>query len=126
MVHELSRDGLPVAAACRVQNVPGPGYYEWVSRVPSTRDVDDVGLIDTIRDLHALACGTYGVRRVHAELVLGRRLRIGRGRVRRPMRLGGLQGVHHRKWRRGGTGRLPAVFEDHVKRVFAADVADKL
>ena len=79
-----------------------------------------------IRELHRLARGTYGVRRVHAELVLGLRLRIGRGRVERLMRIAGLQGVHHRKWRRGGAGRLPAVFEDHVKRVFTADAPDKL
>ncbi|MDP9026119.1 MAG: IS3 family transposase [Actinomycetota bacterium] len=102
------------------------GYYEWRSRRPSVRDVDDAHLIDTIRELHQLARGTYGVRRVHAELVLGRRLRIGHGRVERLMRLAGLQGVHHRRWRRGGGGRLPAVFEDRVKRVFVADEPDKL
>lgn len=83
-------------------------------------------LIDTIRDLHTLARGTYGVRRVHAELVLGQRVRIGRGRVERLMRIAGLQDVHRRKWRRGGAGWLPAVFEDHVRRVFAADAPDKL
>jgi hypothetical protein len=111
---------------CRVLRVSTSGYYEWRSRRPSMRDVDDAHLIDTIRDLHQLARGTYGVRRVHAELVLGRRLRIGHGRVWRLMRLAGLQGVHHRKWRRSGSGRLPAVFEDHVKRVFTADGPDKL
>ncbi len=126
MVHELSCDGFPVAAACRVLNLSRSGCYEWASRGPSARDLDDAALIDTIRDLHALARGTYGVRRVHAELVLGQRLRIGRGRVGRLVRLAGLQGVHHRKWRRGGTRRLPAVFEDHVKQVFAADRPDKL
>ncbi|MES2172119.1 MAG: IS3 family transposase [Actinomycetota bacterium] len=125
-VHELSCDGFPVAVICRVLKVSTSGYYEWRSRRPSRRDVDDAHLIDTIRDLHQLARGTYGVRRVHAELVLGRRLRVGHGRVERLMRLAGLQGVHHRRWRRGGVGRLPAVFEDRVKRVFVADAPDKL
>lgn len=100
------------------------GYYEWRSRRPSDRDLSDAHLIDEIRALHAAARGTYGVRRVHAELVLG--LRIGHGRVERLMRLAGLQGVHHRKWRHGASGRLPAVFEDQVKRVFTADAPDKL
>lgn len=50
----------------------------------------------------------------------------GRGRVQRLMRIAGLQGVHHRKWRRGGEGRLPAVFEDRVRRVFTADAPDSL
>lgn len=112
--------------ACRALKVSTSSYYEWRSRRPSARDISDAQLIDTIRDLHQLARGTYGVRRVHAELVLGQRIRVGRGRVWRLMRIAGLQGVHHRKWRRGGTGRLPAVFEDHVKRVFAADAPDKL
>ena len=89
---------------CRVLKVSTSVYYEWRSRRPSARDVEDAYLIDAIRELHRLARGTYGVRRVHAELVLGRRLRIGHGRVERLMRVAGLQGVHHRKWRRGGTG----------------------
>jgi len=126
LVHELSCNGFPVAVICRVLRVSASGYYEWRSRRPSVRDVDDARLIDTIRELHRLSRGTYGVRRVHAELVLGRQLRIGRGRVERLMRIAGLQGVHHRKWRRGGAGRLPAVFEDHVKRAFIADAVDKL
>lgn len=126
MVQELSRDGFPVAVACRVLRVSTSGFYEWRSRAPSTRDRSDASLIERIRILHAAARGTYGVRRVHAELVLGMRVRIGRGRVERLMRIAGLQGVHHRRWRRGGAGRLPAVFEDHVKRAFVADVPDKL
>jgi putative transposase len=111
---------------CRVLKVSTSGYYEWRSRRPSDRDLADAHLIDEIRALHAAARGTYGIRRVHAELVLGRRLRIGHCRVERLMRLAGLQGVHHRKWRHGAAGRLPAVFEDQVKRVFTADAPDKL
>lgn len=112
--------------ACRILKVSTSGYYDWLSRPPSARDRSDAELINQIRDLHTLARGTYGVRRVHAELVLGRRIRVSHGRVERLMRLAGLQGVHHRKWRRGGPGRLPAVFEDHVKREFLADAPDKL
>jgi len=126
LVHELSRDGFPVTVACRVLKVSTSGFYEWRSRGPSARDVDDACLIYAIRDVHQRARGTYGVRRVHAELRLGRQVRIGHGRVERLMRIAGLQGVHHRRWRHGGTGRLPAVFEDHVKRQFAADAPDRL
>jgi putative transposase len=112
--------------ACRVLQVSPSGYYEWRSRRPCDRDVDDALLVDLIRVVHARSRGTYGVRRVHAELVLGQRRRIGHGRVERLMRIAGLQGVHHRKWRTGGTGRLPAVFQDRVKRVFVADAPDQL
>ena len=116
----------PLAVTCRVLRVSTSGYYEWRFRRPSARDVDDAHTIDTIRELHRLARGTYGVRRLHAELFLGRQLRIGRGPVERLMSIAGLQGVRHRKWRRGGGGRLPAVFEDRVKRAFTADAPNRL
>lgn len=110
---------------CRVLRVSTSGYYEWRSRPPSARDIADAHLLNTIRDIHAASRQTYGVRRVHAELRLGRRTRCSRGRVERLMVLGGLQGVHRRRWRHAG-GRAPAVFEDHVKREFVADAPDKL
>ncbi|WIB64028.1 IS3 family transposase [Curtobacterium sp. MCBD17_040] len=117
---------MPVAVTCRVLQVSPSSYYEWRSRRASDRDIDDAYLIDQIREIHVRSRGTYGVRRVHAELVLGQWRRIGHGRVEKLMCLAGLQGVHHRRWRTSGSGRLPAVFEDRVKRVFAADAPDKL
>nr|WP_274636419.1 IS3 family transposase [Microbacterium bovistercoris] len=126
LVHELAADGIPAAVACRVLKVSESGYHAWRSRPVSARALADRELIEVIRQIHETARGTYGVRRVHAELRLGRHLVIGHGRVERLMRLAGLQGVHHRKWRRGGGGRLPAVFEDRVQRKFVADGPDKL
>jgi hypothetical protein len=57
---------------CRVLGVSRSGYYEWVKRPPSKRDVEDAYLLDAIIEVHAAARAAYGVRRVHAELVLGR------------------------------------------------------
>ncbi len=37
--------------------------------------------MNTIRDVHAASYGTYGHRRVHAELVLGQGIRVSHGRV---------------------------------------------
>lgn len=79
---------------CRVLKVSKSGYYEWLSRPPSARDLDDAYLLNTIHDIHAASRQTYGVRRVHAELALGRKIRCSRGRVERLMALAGLQGVH--------------------------------
>lgn len=111
---------------CRMLKVSRSGYYEWRSRPASTRDEDDAHLIQVLRQIHAASRGTYGVRRVHAELVLGRGERAGHGRIERLMRIDGLQGVHRRRFRHGPSGRLPAVFEDQVKRRFTADRPDKL
>lgn len=126
LVRELAAEGVPAAVACRVLGVSESGYHAAKSRPPSARQLADAQLTATLHEIHRDSRGTYGVRRVHAELRLGRHLAVGHGRVERLMRLAGLQGVHHRKWRRGGTGRLPAVFEDHVQRQFVADEPDKL
>lgn len=126
LVRELADDDVPVAVACRVLKVSESGYFEWRSRPPSARDLADAELISVIRDVHQTARGTYGIRRVRAELRLGRHLAVGYRRVAKLMRLAGLQGVHHRRWRSGGTGRLPAVFEDRVQRRFTANGPDQL
>jgi putative transposase len=80
--------------------------------------------LDTIIDVHAGARGTYGVRRVHAELRLGRHLSVGRRRVERLMRLHRLAGVHRRRWRHGR--RSEAVWPDRVQRRFHANAPDLL
>lgn len=126
LVRDLAAEGVPAAVACRVLHVSESGYHAARSRPPSRRETADHALISTLREIHRDSRGTYGVRRVHAELRLGRHLTIGHGRVERLMRQAGLQGVHHRRWRRSGGNRLPAVFQDHVQRQFVADRPDKL
>jgi putative transposase len=115
---------MDVAVACRVLKLSRSGFYEWRSRSPSRRDVDDAHLLDVIIDVHAAARGTYGARRVHAELTLGRRLEVGRRRVTRLMRLQRLSGVHRRRWRH--SRRAEAVWPDRVQRQFRADAPDRL
>jgi putative transposase len=111
--------------ACRVLGVSRSGYYDGRDRPPSARDLDDAHLLDEILDVHLASRGTYGSPRVHAELRLGRGRRIGRKRVSRLMRLGGLQGVcHQRKGRRHRPA--PAVHDDLVKRRFVAERPDQL
>ncbi|WP_345182607.1 IS3 family transposase, partial [Nocardioides caricicola] len=125
LVQELAADGVPVAVTCRVLQVSRSGFYEWSTRGPSARDIDDARLLDTIITIHADSRQTYGVRRVHAELRLGLGIRVGRQRVERLMRLHRVQGVHRRRWR-GSPRRDPAVFEDLVQRRFVADAPDRL
>lgn len=113
-----------MSVACRVLGVSSSGYYEWRVRPPSQRDLQDAYLLDTIIEVHAGARATYGVRRVHAELVLGRAHRVGRRKVARLMRCHGLAGVHRRKWRHAQ--RASATWPDHVQRQFVADAPDRL
>ncbi|MDQ4037202.1 MAG: IS3 family transposase, partial [Actinomycetota bacterium] len=124
LVHELAAQGLPAAVTCRVLQVSRSGYYDWASRRPSARDNEDAYLLDVIIDVHRAARGTYGARRVHAELTLGRRLSVGRGRVERLMRCHRLAGVHRRRWRHPHPAL--ATWPDRVQRRFVADAPDRL
>lgn len=109
---------------CRVLKVSRSGYYEWRGRGPCARDIDDAYLLDVIIDGHTAARGTYGARRVHAELRLGRQLQVGRRRVERLMRCQGLAGVHRCRWRHAK--RSQATWPDRVQRRFVADGPDRL
>lgn len=113
-----------MTATCRVLKSSTSGYYEWRSRGPSARDREDAHLIQQLRQIHDRSRQTYGVRRCHAELRLGSRLRVGHKRVWRLLRLAGLQGVHRRRWRHHTPAE--AVREDRLQRKFSADRPDKL
>ncbi|WP_424511215.1 transposase [Pseudonocardia endophytica] len=62
--------------------------------------------MEVIRDIHARSRQTYGSPRVHAELLLGTGVRVGRKRVGRVMREHGIVSVHCRR-RRGCTWSDP-------------------
>jgi putative transposase len=111
---------------CRVLGVSPGGYYAWRFRPQSKRAVADEELTRKIRGIHARSRGTYGVPRIHAELV-AEGVHVGRKRVARLMREAGLEGVSRRKrittTRRDRDGR-PA--PDLVDRVFQAEAPDRL
>jgi putative transposase len=77
----MAAESLSVQLAARVLNVSVSGYYEWKTRAPSARSIRHALLTDAISEVHVLSRGTYGVRRVHAELTLGRGLVVARGTV---------------------------------------------
>ncbi len=120
----IAAEGLPINVACRVLSVSVSGYYEWLDRPPSARALRDAWLTECITRVHHESRGTYGVRRVHAELVLGHEVAVGREAVRRLMRRAGLQGITGRPRYR----RVPnvATAADRVERQFGRDNRDML
>lgn len=112
---------------CRVLGVSTSGYYAWCKRGPSPREQDDLKLMTQIKQIHQNSRGTYGAPRIHAELVLGKRIRCGKNRVARLMREAGLEGVHRRR-RHGMTRRTPGATPrpDLVNRDFTATEPDRL
>ena len=80
----------------------------------------------TVRAIHEASRGTYGVRRVHAELHR-RDYRVSRKRVARLMREAGLAGVSRRRGTRTTrVERSHRAAPDRVKRQFTADAPDRI
>ena len=71
------------------------GYYARRSRAPSLRSIRHEWLTDVIRQVHAVSRGIYGIRRVHAELTLGRSITVGHQAVELLMRRAEIQGICH-------------------------------
>ena len=72
--------------ACRVLNISRSGFYDWLGRPESPRELRNRELMKIIREIHAGSRGSYGSPRVHAELRLGEGMQVNRKRVERLMR----------------------------------------
>jgi putative transposase len=92
----------PVAMMCRLLNVSSSGFYDWLGRGPSAREVANMALTATIRAIHKDSNDVYGSPRVHAELVAVHGMAVSPKRVAALMAAADLVGVHRRK-RRGLT-----------------------
>lgn len=120
----MATEGLPVQLACRVLAVSESGYYAWLSRPPSGRSVRHAWLTDVIRQVHADSRGTYGARRVHAELTLGHGIRVGHCAVELLMTRAGIQGISGRPRYRKMPGIVTA--GDLVQRQFHREEPNQL
>jgi putative transposase len=87
-----------VENACRVLNVSLSGYYGWLGRGASGREIDDARLIDKIRGVYESSDRVYGVRRIHRQLLADGEA-CSRNRVARLMRKCGIEARRKRKYR---------------------------
>src|ERR671921_1602321 len=120
----MATEGLSVQVACRVLGVSESGYYAWRKRPLSARAVRHAWLTDRIRAVHAASRGTYGARRVRAELVLGQGISVGHQAVERLMSAAGIQGLSGRPRYRKSAPHAAAT--DRVGRQFAREEPDLL
>jgi putative transposase len=127
---DAEKANFDVAVMCRVLGVSRSGYYAWARRPPSERTVANAAPTEEIRRVHADSDGTYGSRRVHAQL---RRegYEVNLKRVERLMRVERIQGAFvPRKRRRSEDGVLGVdgvrVWSDLVKRDFQPDGPNEL
>jgi transposase InsO family protein len=89
----------PAAVLCPVLGVSRSGYYAWLKRPLSQRAERDAELADEIAASHQRSRRTYGSPRVHQDL-RARGVRVGKKRVERLMREGGIVARRKRRFRR--------------------------
>ena len=120
----MAAEGCSVLLACRVLAVSESGYYAQHDRPPSARAIRHALLTELIRRVHLDSRASYGARRVHAELVLGQGISVGRCAVELLMRRAGIAGASGRPQFR----RIPnvATASDLVERRFWRDEPDRL
>ncbi len=108
---------------CRLLGVSRSGYYAWVKRPPSVRDVQ---LTMAVQASHARSDGTYGAPRILADLQEAGE-RVSQKRVARLMREAGVIGVHRRRGvRTTRRGPEETAAMDLVKRDFTARSSNEL
>ena len=90
------RASYPVALMCEVLGVSRSGFYDWASRRPSRRSIEDRSHTQRIIAIHRASRGAYGAPRITAEL-RAEGVHISRKRVARLMRAARLQGRHLRR-----------------------------
>ena len=99
------------------------GFYAWRFRPPSARAVRHAWLTDLIREVHAASYGTYGAKRVHAELILGRGITVGHNAVAMLMHRADIAGRNGAR-KRSVPGAPTA--DDLVDRIFVRDRPNQL
>ena len=98
MVEDLSHEQYDVRQSCQVLEVSASGYYAWRNRPPSVRKAEDERIWQKIKRHWEASRKTYGSPR------LVRALRndgdnVGKQRVRKIMKMHGIQGVGKKKFK---------------------------
>lgn len=111
---------------CRVFKVSRGGYYRWLKRKPSRREIDNQRLVVAIREIYDRSKGRYGSPKITQEL-RDRGNRVGKNRVAKRMREVGLRSKLRRKYRvtTDSKHRFP-VAPNLVKRNFSTQAPDKV
>jgi len=95
---EANSSVLSVKKMCRLLDVSRSGYYAWLARPPSAREVRRERLAEVIVEIHVANRGRYGSPRIAAEL-RERDYRVGENTVAAIMREKGISAENKRKFR---------------------------
>lgn len=76
MIDRLVDTGAPVDRCCRILGVSRQGYYRYKRRPTSATQLRRQWLTGLIREIHVASRGTYGYRRIHAELTMAMGIQV--------------------------------------------------
>ena len=124
MIDLLVDAGFSVQRCCQVLGVSSQGYYRYRRRPLSPTKMRREWLTALIREIHKDSRGTYGSRRVHAELTLGRGVHVSKGLVTILMHDAGIAGLPGPAKVKRIKGAPSA--DDLVERKFARSQLDEL
>jgi putative transposase len=93
VIDRLADAGMPVDVACRVLGVSRQGYYRYKRRPLSATQLRRQWLTGLIREVHVASRGTYGYRRVHAELTMAMDIQVSSRLVSVLMTQAGIYGL---------------------------------
>ena len=93
MIDALVGAGFSVKMCCRVLGGSSPGYYRYRARPLSRTQMRRQWLTGLIREVHEASRGTYGSRRIHAELTMGMGVVVSERLVAVLMSLAGIRGL---------------------------------
>ena len=124
MIDTLTDAGFSVSRCCAVLGVSSQGYYSYRRRPLSPTKMRREWLTALIREVHVDSRGTYGARRVHAELRMERGIRVSLNLVTLLMHNAGIAGLPGPAKIRRIKGTPSA--EDLVERKFARFDLDEL
>jgi putative transposase len=111
---------------CRVLQVSRSGYYRWLKRKPSPRQLDNQRLDAEIREIYDASKQRYGSPKITREL-RDRGRKVGKNRVARRMRKAGLRSKIRRKYRVTTDSKHHfAVSPNLLARNFKAEAPDRV
>ena len=76
MIDRLADAGVPVDKCCQILGVSRQGYYRYKRRPTSATQLRRQWLTGLIREVHVASRGTYGYRRIHAELTMAMGIQV--------------------------------------------------
>ena len=123
LVRDLAAEGVPVAVTCRVLEFSKQGYFKWLARPCSRRDLDNAYLTNAAVDVNH-DDPAFGYRFIADELE-----RLGhRASENRVWRLCSEQRLWSAHSKKRGLGRRPGppVHDDLVERDFTVDAPNEL